>query len=45
MPVRELQGLSSPWYFSAVPKTAEAVDKYAASFAELRDPSGFGAAW
>jgi hypothetical protein len=36
VPVRELQGLSSPWYFSAVPKTAEAVDKYAASFAEVR---------
>lgn len=29
VPVRELQGLSSPWYFSAVPKTAQAVEKYA----------------
>ena len=45
VPVRELQGLSSPWYFSALPKTTEAVDKYAASFAELRDPEGFGARW
>ena len=41
---RELQGLSSPWYFGAVP--AEEAAQYAASWAPLFDPtSGFAAPW
>ncbi|KAK3261667.1 hypothetical protein CYMTET_29437, partial [Cymbomonas tetramitiformis] len=43
--VRELMGLSSPWYFNAVPATPEAAQKYAAGFAQLRDAEGFGAEW
>ena len=42
--VRELMGLSSPWYFGAVPRGPEAA-KYALAFAQLDDPRGFGAKW
>ena len=44
--VRELMGLSSPWYFQAVPSddAAEAA-KYAKAFEQLDDPAGFGARW
>ena len=44
--VRELMGLSSPWYFGAVPsENAAAAAKYAAAFKQLNDPGGFGARW
>ena len=44
--VRELMGLSSPWYFRAVPsEDAAAAAKYATAFAQLDDPAGFGARW
>ena len=41
---RELQGLSSPWYFRAVP--ARSAARYAAAFGRLFDRTGgFGAEW
>ena len=43
--VRELMGLSSPWYFHAVPRTAAASGRYAVAFNQLEDPAGFGARW
>ena len=43
VPVRELMGLSSPWYFRAVPDDAMRSRKYATAFAQLDDPDGFGA--
>jgi hypothetical protein len=44
--VRELMGLSSPWYFRAVPETEpERAASYAKAFAQLNDTGGFGARW
>ena len=43
VPVRELMGLSSPWYFRAVPDDATRTRKYATAFSQLEDPNGFGA--
>ena len=44
--VRELMGLSSPWYFGAVPSDDVGVAaKYAQAFAQLDDPGGFAAKW
>ena len=43
VPVRELMGLSSPWYFSAVPRASKRVAVYAEAFSQLDDPAGFGA--
>lgn len=44
--VRELMGLSSPWYFQAAPDDdAALVRKHAVAFAQLDDPAGFGARW
>ena len=45
VPVRELMGLTSPWYFSAVPRTAVASAKYSKAWRQLHDPAGFGAKW
>jgi len=42
---RELMGLSSPWYFGAVPREAGESRKYAKAFEQLFDPAGFGAPW
>jgi hypothetical protein len=44
VPVRELMGLSSPWYFNAVPADSSA-RKYAEAFAQLSDTGGFAAKW
>ena len=41
--VRELMGLTSPWYFSAVPRGSKRVAAYAEAFSQLDDPAGFGA--
>ena len=41
--VRELMGLTSPWYFNAVPRND--VARYAEAWRQLRDPRGFGARW
>jgi len=39
-------GLTSPWYFSAIPRDdAAKVATYAEAFGELDDPAGFGAKW
>ena len=43
VPVRELAGLTSPWYFNAVPRAD--VARYAEAWRQLRDPRGFGARW
>ena len=43
VPVRELMGLTSPWYFSAVPRGSKRVAAYAEAFSQLEDPTGFGA--
>ena len=44
--VRELMGLTSPWYFGAVPDgDAAQAATYAAAFRELDAPGGFGARW
>lgn len=43
--VRELMGLTSPWYFSAVPRGSKRVAAYAEAFSQLDDPAGFGAKW
>ena len=44
--VRELMGLSSPWYFNAVPSSDQSeAARYAAAFEHLEDPAGFGAKW
>ena len=46
VPVRELMGLSSPWYFGAVPSDDPKTSaKYASAFRQLEDAEGFGAAW
>ena len=45
MPVRELMGLTSPWYFGAVPRRSTRVAEYAQAFSQLDDPAGFGARW
>ena len=46
VPVRELMGLSSPWYFGAVPSSDAATHaRYATAFAQLDDPQGFDAKW
>ena len=46
VPVRELMGLSSPWYFGAVPKAdVAAASKYAKAFTQLDDAAGFAARW
>jgi len=45
VPVRELQGLTSPWYFNAIPPEPEATLKYSVGFRQLRDPDGFDAKW
>jgi len=46
VPVRELMGLSSPWYFSAVPSDdAITSARYARAFEQLEDPEGFDAKW
>eukprot|EP01043_Picozoa_sp_COSAG02_P048528 COSAG02_NODE_4773_length_4994_cov_3.910725_5_plen_485_part_00 len=44
--VREIMGLSSPWYFSVIPKDDDkALGKYVSSFKQLTDPQGFAAKW
>ena len=45
MPPRELMGLSSPWYFGAVPTEPNASARYASAFRQLHHPRGFGARW
>lgn len=45
VPPRELMGLSSPWYFSAVPRDPEGSRTYARAFEQLHHPDGFGAKW
>lgn len=45
VPVRELMGLSSPWYFGAVPDDPVSTSRYAVAFEQLDDPQGFGAKW
>ena len=37
---RELMGLSSPWYFGAVPRGVAASRTYAKAFEQLHDPEG-----
>lgn len=43
--VRELLGLSSPWYWGVIPHGDDAVAKYAQSWAQLGDPQGFLGRW
>ena len=39
VPVREMQGLSSPWMFAVIPKN-ESFTTYLNSFEQLNDPQG-----
>ena len=41
--VREIMGLSSPWYFGVIPKTGNTFEKYLPSWKQLADPQGFAA--
>jgi len=43
--VRELMGLSSPWYFGAVPTDAAQSARYVGAWSQLEDADGFGARW
>jgi hypothetical protein len=39
--VREIMGLSSPWYFGVIPKTS--FEKFVPSWKQVSDPNGFAA--
>ena len=46
MTVREIMGLSSPWYFRVIPREPTAAfTKYLPAWKQLSDPQGFAAPW